>query len=245
MIFPEFSQQMKDFKTKSAQYLLKHFPAPEDILACGLGPLTDVLRKVSRGKLGAERARGLYEAAQDSVGIREGRESILFEIQEILSNIEASDRFVSRLEKELSKHLQEIPASRYLLSMNGIGEITAAGLIGEVADFDNFHTISEVTKLAGLDLFEISSGKHRGMRRISKRGRPLMRKLLYFAALNTVRKGGVMHEKYRAYLDRGMVKTKALVAIGRKILGILFALVRDHSEYVKGYSNTANLDKAA
>lgn len=245
VIFPEFSQQMKDFKTKSARYLLKHFPAPEDIVACGLEPLTAVLRKVSRGKLGAQRARSLYEAAQDSVGIGEGRASLLLEIREILSAMEASDCFILRLEQQLCKHLGEIAASRYLLSMHGIGEITAAGLIGEVADFDKFHTISEITKLAGLDLFEISSGKHRGMRRISKRGRPLMRKLLYFAALNTVRAGGVMHEKYCAYVNRGMVKNKALVAIARKILGILFALVRDHREYVKNYSNTANMKQVA
>ncbi len=245
VIFPEFSQVMHDFKTKSAQHLLKHFPAPDEILACGVEPLTDALRKVSRGKLGAKRARRLYEAARDSVGIRQGRESILFEIEEILSTIESSDRFLSRLEQELCRHLREIPASRYLLSMHGIAEITAAGLIGEVADFDAFHTVSEITKLAGLDLFEISSGKRRGMRRISKRGRPLMRKLLYFAALNTVRKGGVMYEKYRAYLDRGMVKNKALIAIARKILGILFALVRDHREYMKGYINTANMKQVA
>ncbi len=245
VIFPEFSQQMKDFKTKSAQYLLKHFPAPEDIVAYGLEPLTDVLHKVSRGKLGAERAKSLYEAAQDSVGIREGRESLLLEIEEILSIIEASDLFISRLEQHLCNYLHQVPASRYLLSMHGIGEITAAGLIGEVADFDKFHTISEITKLAGLNLFEISSGKHRGMRRISKRGRPLMRKLLYFAALNTVREGGVMHAKYRAYVDRGMLKNKALIAIARKILGILFALVRDHREYVKGYSGTAHMKQVA
>ena len=46
-----------------------------------------------------------------------------------------------------------------------------------------------VTVLAGLDLFEVSSGKHKGERHISKRGRPLMRKLLFYAAINVVRKG--------------------------------------------------------
>ncbi len=70
-----------------------------------------------------------------------------------------------------------------ILSLKGIGTVTAAGLIGEVGDFSKFATISEVMKLAGLDLYEVSSGKHRGKLRISKRGRPLMRKLLYFAAL--------------------------------------------------------------
>ncbi len=100
-------------------------------------------------------------------------------------------------------------------------------------------------KLAGLDLFEISSGKHKGNRHISKRGRPLLRKLLYFAAINTVRKGGVMHTCYQRHLQRGMPKTKALIAIARKLLGILFALVRDHREYVENYSQKEDLKLAA
>ena len=71
-------------------------------------------------------------------------------------------------------------------ALAAIGQVTAAGLIGEVGDFTKFGTISEVMKLAGLDPYEVSSGKHRGTLRISKRGRPLMRKLLYLAALSAV-----------------------------------------------------------
>lgn len=57
------------------------------------------------------------------------------------------------------------------------------------------------------ELFEAtrnSSGIHKGQRHISKRGRFLMRKLLYFAAINTVRSDGIMHAKYHQMLDRGM-----------------------------------------
>ena len=68
-----------------------------------------------------------------------------------------------------------------------MGMVTVAGLIGEVGNF-TFYTIAEIMKLAGLDLYEVSSGKHKGQRRISKRGRALMRKLLFFAALNAVPK---------------------------------------------------------
>ena len=145
----------------------------------------------------------------------------------------------------MSSYLKQIPYSRFILSMKGIGEITVAGLIGEVGDFSKFNTISEITKLAGLDLFEISSGKHKGNRRISKRGRPLMRKLLYFAALNVVRKGGIMHEQYQRYLKRGMLKMKALIAIARKLLAVIFALVRDHSEYEISCPKIQNLLDAA
>lgn len=58
------------------------------------------------------------------------------------------------------------------------------------------------------------------------------RELLFFAAINVVRKGGIMHENYQKYVNRGMPKIKALVAIARKLLGVIFALVRDHREYI-------------
>jgi transposase len=237
-IFPEFLQAMKGVKSASAQYLLKHYPTPQEIAAYGLTELTRTLRKVSRGKLGADRAQALYEAAQSTVGVAEGQASMVLEIQELLALMEASQRFTKNLELNMITHLARIPYSNTLLSLKGIGDVTAAGLIGEVGDFRKFRTLGEVMKLAGLDLFEVSSGRHKGQRHISKRGRPLMRKLLYFAAINTVKQGGAMHQWYRSACDRGMLKTKALVAVSRKLLGILFALVRDHSAYVPNYSET-------
>jgi transposase len=245
IIFPEFLEVMKDVKTKTARYLLHHYPMPQELLTLGLDALGAVLRRVSRGKLGKDRAQALYEATKQTVGIEEGRSGILFEIQEILSQIAASECFIEKVEQEMSYYLQQIPYSHSILSLKGIKEVTAAGLIGEVGDFRQFHTLSEITKLAGLDLFEISSGKHKGNHHISKRGRPLLRKLLYFAAINTIRKGGVMHACYQRYLERGMLKTKALIAIARKLLRILFALVRDHSQYSKQYSRGEVLKLAA
>ncbi len=138
----------------------------------------------------------------------------------------------------MKKYLKEIPYSLSILSIKGIGTITTAGLIGEIGDFGQFNTISEVMKQAGLDLYEISSGKHKGKKRISKRGRHLLRKILFFAAINTVRKGGVMHEHYQKYLQRGMLRMKALIAIARKLLRIIFAIVRDNSVFVTDFSGT-------
>lgn len=245
VIFPEFSQVFKDVKTRSARFLLENCPTPEDIIKYKLKNLTITLRKVSRGQLGEERARELYAAAKSSVGVREGRQSILFEIKEILSIIETTESFVTEIEKEMSHHLEKIPYSKFILSIKGIGDITVAGLIGEVGDFREYKTISEILKFAGLDLFEISSGIHKGQRRISKRGRSLMRKLLFFASINVVHKGGIMHEYYQGCLARGMLKMKALTAVSRKLLGVIFALVRDHSEYIGNYAVEQELKKAA
>jgi transposase len=244
VIFPEFLNILK-ISTKTARYLIKHYTTPEKIYALGLESVSQIFKKLSRGRLGQDRATQLYEAARDSIGITEGRQSIVFEIEHFVGRIEAEDQFIDSLEKQLRFYLQQIPYSQNILSIKGLGEVTVAGLIGEVADFNKFDTISEVMKLAGLDLYEISSGKHRGQRRISKRGRPLMRKLLFFAAINAVKSKGILHAKYQHMLERGKVKMKALVAIARKLLGIIFAIVRDKTKYVENYSDNYHYKLAA
>jgi len=245
VIFPEFLSIMKGISTKTASYLIRHHPSADSICAMGVEALSAKIKQISRGRLGDERAQKLVAAAKNSVGINEGKESILLEIEHLNGSIENVNRFIDRLERQMADNLQHIAYSGSILSIKGIGTVTAAGLVGEVADFNKFETISEVMKLAGLDLYEISSGRHRGQRRISKRGRPLMRKLLFFAAINTVKAKGIMHDKYQQMLARGMLKIKALVAISRKLLGLIFAVVRDNSQYVQNYNGKYHYKLAA
>lgn len=245
LVFPEFFHVITDIKTKTAKYLIKHTPTPQDILAVDKESMVETIRKVSYGKIGPKRIEALYAGAKNTVGIQEGRESIVFEIENILQMIESSESFIKELEKKMPEYLHQIPYSRSILSIKGIGEVTAAGLIGEVGDFRQFKTLSEITKLAGLDLFEISSGLHQGNRRISKRGRPLFRKLLYGTAVHMVSPVGIMRQTYQNHLDRGMIKKKALIAITRKLLRLIFALVRDQSKYVHGYTKRQNVLKEA
>lgn len=244
VIFPELVQIIKS-STKTGMYLIKHYSDSKKLLFAGIEKLNDIIREVSRGRLGSDRSEKLYTAAKESVGITEGKESILFEVTHLVSKLEAENIYIKELEKKMGVFIQKIPYSHSILSINGIGNITVAGLIGEVGDFRKFKTVSEVLKLAGLNLYEISSGAHQGCRRISKRGRALMRKLLYFAALNTTRKNGVLHGPYQRHLAKGMPRIKALIAIARKLITIIFALVRDHNDYITDYPSQLIFKKAA
>ena len=62
-----------------------------------------------------------------------------------------------------------------MLTIKGVGIITAAGFIAEVGDIKRFTHPSQIQKLAGLNLIENSSGKHKGKTSISKRGRARLR----------------------------------------------------------------------
>ena len=237
VIFPEFLQVIKNISCKTGLYLLRHYPTRQAIAALGEEKLTTIIKQVSRGRMGQGHARELFHSAQTSVGINEGQDSIVEEIGHLIDKIARENDFIDRLQCQMRAHLEQIPYSSCLLSLPGVGLITVAGLIGEVGDFRQYRTVAEITKLAGLDLFEVSSGKHKGQRRISKRGRPLMRKLLYFAAINAVKPTGVMHQPYTRMLERGMPKIKALVAISRRLLRVMYALARDQSMYMEKYDN--------
>ncbi|MBE9534176.1 MAG: IS110 family transposase [Proteobacteria bacterium] len=237
VIFPEFLKVIKKISCKTGLYLLRHYPSRQAIAALGEQQLSRIIKRVSRGKMGQWHAEQLCQAAQASVGINEGQESIVEEIGHLVDKIKRENDFIDRVECQMRVHLEQIPYSRYLLSLPGVGLITVAGLIGEVGDFRQYGTVAEITKLAGLDLFEVSSGKHKGRRRISKRGRPLMRKLLYFAAINAVKSTGTMHRPYTRMLERGMPKIKALVAISRKLLRVMYALARDQEMYMENFDH--------
>ena len=245
-IFPEFEKTIGT-SNKTGPKLLNDYTTPEAIRDLGVEELIVKIRKYSRGKLGAKKAIRLYNAAKNSIGIKEGVKSKVLHIRQILSQINQLNSYIEDVEGQLEEMLQKISYSKQLLSIKGIGIVSAAGIIGEVGDFRDYQNQSEILKMAGLDLYEISSGSHKGERHITKRGRSLLRKLLYFASLNMVKKNGIMYNYYQRLINNGMLKTKALVAISKKLLMIMFAMVRDNKDYVKDYHmyNCQQLEMAA
>ena len=231
LIFPEFQTVLKNMKGKTAQYLRKRYTTPERIGTLSKEVLGEEMRRRSLGKFGVPEAESLIGLARETVGLKEGLSGIFLDIKHILLQLEAEGRFISEIEAEMGATLERIPFSSRLLSIKGLGTVSVAGLIGEVGDFSKFSTQSEILKLAGLDLYEISSGKRKGQRRISKRGRGLLRKILFYAAIQMIRKNGIMYDYYARLTGRGMERMKALLAVARKLLRIIHALMRDHSDY--------------
>jgi transposase len=237
LVFPEFRRVMKDIKCKTPRYLLKRYPTPEAISPLDKQVLGEEMRKQSMGKLREQHAEMLINLAKSTIGIREGASGLSLDIRHILLQLEMTENLIDEIEGEMEMALGRIPYSAKLLSIKGLGVVSVAGIIGEIGDFKKFTTRSEIMKLAGLDLYEISSGKMKGQRRISKRGRSLLRKILFYAAIQTIRKNGILHDYYTRLTERGMKRMMALVAVSRKLLGIIYAIVRDGSEYSVNFAS--------
>ena len=74
------------------------------------------------------------------------------------------------------------------------------------------------------------SGKFKGKRKLTKKGNPEIRRLLFNAA-----RAGARTAQWKPYydslLERGLTTTAAAVAVARKIAKLAFALMRDQTEY--------------
>jgi transposase len=237
LLFPEFRTVMKDIKCKTPLYILKRYPTPDALSVLDKHVLGEEMRKRSRGKFREHHADMLINLAKNTVGIREGAAGLSMDIKHILIQLEMLANLITELESEMEIALGRIPYGAKLLSIKGLGVVSVAGIIGEIGDFKKFKTRSEIMKMAGLDLYEISSGKMKGQQRISKRGRGLLRKILYYAAIQTIRKNGILHDYYTRLTDGGMKRMKALVAVSRKLFGIIYAIVRDDSEYTVNFES--------
>lgn len=229
--FPDLLTFFKSLLAKTCLYILQHYPTPGDIQEANPERLYHEFRRISRGRIGKERTRELIKIAKQSIGIKEGISSYRKIVNYHLEQIKLINHQKESIEKEIEELLKSIPQSRLLLSIKGIGNVSASVIISEVIDFKSFKNIKEINKYTGYNLYEVSSGKHFGKRRIAKRGRPLLRKTLYFATLNMISKGGIFHHDYQKHLDKGMLKNKAVIAISRKLLRIIFAMYRDNKEF--------------
>jgi len=84
---------------------------------------------------------------------------------------------------------------------------------------------------------EDSSGKHQGNTKVSKRGRPYLRHMLYMAGECGCRCNPEMHKLYRCFRDRKnnpLNPQQAFVAVGLKIMRILFHLAKTGERYDPG-----------
>lgn len=140
------------------------------------------------------------------------------------------DRLMLKRIRQLLSKLGWAADARRCQGIEGVGPVVSALL---VQSFHRAHFRSADAYIAflGLDVRARDSGQLRGKRKLTKRGDPEARRLLYMAAM-TARRATTWAPYYQRMLERGMAPIQALVALGRKIARIAFSLMKNQSDYV-------------
>lgn len=232
--FPEFNDVFGDWEGKAALVTLREFPTPEKILSTSVQQIVVAWRKEVKRAVGFNRAVNLVEASKISIGIKEG---LRMAEKELIANLEQYDLYIrqlKQLELEIEELVLQIPGVKEILTIKGVGIITAAGFIAEVGDIKRFTHPSQIQKLAGLNLIENSSGKHKGKTSISKRGRSRLRALLFRVIMPLVAKNPefkMLHEYYKNRKENPLKKKQSLILLCCKLIRILYALMTKQVKY--------------
>jgi len=123
-----------------------------------------------------------------------------------------------------------------LCSLPGIGILTAATVLGETNGFDLIRNKRQLTSYAGLDVKEKQSGTSvKGKPRISKKGNKHLRKAMHMPALAAIGHDERFKAIFARLISKHGIKMKAVVAIQRKLLEMMYTLYKTNKSYDKNY----------
>lgn len=185
-------------------------------------------RTIAKNQLHAE----LSEAEPNSSSVARIKKQIVFfnkQEREIRSEI-----------IELSKQDEKLSASiKVICSLPGVGLLTAVIVLAETNGFELIRNKRQLTSYAGLDVKEKQSGTSvKGKPRISKQGNKHLRKAMHLPALTAIR----LDERHKAIfarlVSRHGIKMKAVVAVERKLLEMIYTLFKTNKQYDKEYFKT-------
>lgn len=225
VLFPELPGLFSALDGKAIQALLAIAPTPIRILALGVDAVEQLLSLHSRKKLGRKRAEEVVQAAGQSIGCKIAKEAREYELTWLLPKLADLARQLLEVEHKMADRLTLIPYATQLLEVPYLGTVTVATLLGELGNLRQYHSAGQVLKMAGLALFERSSGKQNGQRHITKRGSGLARQALYLAASRMLAENRPLHGLMLR--SKGKPFPKVAVAGMRRLLRVLFAMARD------------------
>jgi transposase len=118
---------------------------------------------------------------------------------------------------------------RLMSSVPGVGPVTAATLLALMPELGR-RSSKQLAALAGLAPFNNDSGTRQGRRSI-RGGRKRVRDALYVAAFIAARRASRFKTFFKALIDAGKPRKLAVIAVARKLLSVLNAILRDRQPF--------------
>jgi transposase len=141
----------------------------------------------------------------------------------------ALEKELAELDGEIDDHMRGTPAwaekEDLLASVPGVGPVIARTLIAELPELGALNR-RQIAALAGLAPYTRQSGKWRGKSFIGG-GRKAVRSMLFLGAMVAARHNPVLKAFRDKLVKSGKPKIVALIAVARKLLTILNAIVRE------------------
>ncbi len=228
-LFPALERTL-DLNRRSTLTLVAHYQTPQQIRRIGRKRLSAYLskRRVQGADALAQKALTAAEAQSVTLPAESVAAQIVAELaEEVLS---LKDR-VDALDEELERRFFARPEARIVDSLPGMGPILGAEFLVAVADMQAFESADQLAAYAGLVPAANDSGKRVGNNRRMRGGNKVLKRVFYQSAFASLRSA----PESRAFYDRkraeGKRHTQALIALARRRVNVLWAMLRDGTTF--------------
>ena len=148
--FPELHEIFRSMGARSLWVILEKCPFPEDVVRMETSTLQEWIARSSRKKAGsARKAKTLYEAAQKSIGVKQIGNADRYRLRMCLEEVKRTVLTLKDMDRQLKCMVKDIPSVAYLMSIPGIGLLSAAVFLGELGIPAHFHNARQIVKYAG------------------------------------------------------------------------------------------------
>lgn len=218
-IFPEFKPFFNGRFSVTALHILANYPSPERIANMNSRSY-EPLRRVSRGKFTLSDFVKLKALARNTVGTTS--DFLLHQMSVLLDLYAQLDSKVDALEQLIGDCLHDINPP--ILSIPGIGVLSAAVILSEYGDFSKFKNPSKMLSFAGLEPGYFQSGQSEFTGHMVKHGSSRLRCALMNCCLPLISNEPVFAEYYAKKRAEGKAYRVALTHVARKLLRVIYTL---------------------
>ena len=222
--FPELKPFFNNIISSTLLFILDKYKNPSHI---ALMKDYDSIRCISRGKFTYAKFAKLKELAKNTVGYHDDNTDLLISTYVSLYNY-FNDKIVP-IDKQISTIIKELNPS--ILSIPGIGEISAASIISEYGDISCFSSPAKMLAFAGLEPSINQSGTLESNGKMFKHGSGHLRYVLMNTSLTLLKFNPIFYDFYLKKRSEGKPHRVALSHVCKKLVRLIYTLETKHVDF--------------
>lgn len=216
--------------------MLAAYPTPARLAEAGTETLAAVMRPHAP-RIHRALATAVITALSEQTVIVAGTDAAGHVIQALAEQLAALTRQQTGIYAEIEKLVDNHPLHDVLTSMPGVGVRTCARLITEILTRE-FDSADHLASYAGIAPITRRSGTSIRGERQNKHGNAILKRSLFLSSFAALR-----DPESRTYYDKKIAQGKhhnqAMLALSRRRITVLYAMIRDHTPYQSRTPNTA------
>ena len=235
VLFPEFAALMNELNSPTVLALLASYPTPAALRQASIEAVTTVLRAASHGHFSHELANRLVEAATQTVGVPGRQGALQLKVCVLTERIQALNQAIDVVESQIGELFRCLGMDTDAFPVGGVTSL--ATLVAEIEDIGRFPSIKQFLSHFGWCPRTFQTGGYQSQHpKLSHAGNRYVRRVLWMLSVVAVR----TVPRYRRYFEQrtaaGKNKMDSLVAVGRKLLSVVYAILKTGKPYDPDYS---------